>query len=252
MSKVIAKAKVQQTQGLAPAFSLAMNSDMDLEKLEKILDLQRRWESDQSVKAFNSAFAQFQQDMPKIAKEEHVNYTNKAGIVTDYWHSSLGGILSQIRAPLAENGLSISWTNRNMDGGMIEITAVLSHVDGHHRAVSMTGLPDQSGGKNSIQAQASTVSYLKRYTILMVIGADSEDDDGMGGDPIGPGVKRITFEQAQEIVDKVESKGYNLEKFIEGVAKKGWTITNMEELPVDGLEVIMAWADRLPVKSEKK
>lgn len=46
----------------------------------------------------------------------------------------------------------------------------------------MGGPPDTGGAKNAIQARASTVSYLERYTFKAVAGvAEGGDDDGQGG-----------------------------------------------------------------------
>lgn len=46
----------------------------------------------------------------------------------------------------------------------------------------MIGEPDQSGGKNNIQAKGSTMTYLQRYTLNTLLAIATEDDnDGAGG-----------------------------------------------------------------------
>jgi hypothetical protein len=47
----------------------------------------------------------------------------------------------------------------------------------------MGGPPDAGGAKNAIQARASTISYLERYTLKAICGVaeGGEDDDGNGG-----------------------------------------------------------------------
>jgi len=57
--------------------------------------------------------------------------------------------------------------------------------------------PDSSGGKNSIQAIGSTISYLERYTFMAATGlaAKGMDDDGGGAEPI----KTITEKQIADL-----------------------------------------------------
>jgi hypothetical protein len=52
----------------------------------------------------------------------------------------------------------------------------------------MGGPPDAGGAKNPIQARASTITYLERYTLKAICGVaeGGEDDDGQsgGGEPL--------------------------------------------------------------------
>jgi hypothetical protein len=57
----------------------------------------------------------------------------------------------------------------------------VTHVKGHVERCIMKALADESGGKNSIQAIGSAITYLQRYTLLAATGltsADIDDDDG--------------------------------------------------------------------------
>ena len=45
----------------------------------------------------------------------------------------------------------------------------------------MGGPPDAGGAKNAIQARASTVSYLERYTLKAILGISEQEDDNDGG-----------------------------------------------------------------------
>jgi hypothetical protein len=49
----------------------------------------------------------------------------------------------------------------------------------------MSAPPDASGGKNTIQQIASTVTYLQRYTLLAITGVATkgQDDDARGAQP---------------------------------------------------------------------
>ena len=64
---------------------------------------------------------------------------------------------------------------------MMTVVCIVTHEDGHEERTQMSGLPDQSGKKNPIQQIASTVSYLRRYTLTGALGitVSDEDDDGV-------------------------------------------------------------------------
>jgi hypothetical protein len=47
----------------------------------------------------------------------------------------------------------------------------------------MSAPADKSGGKNDIQAMASTVTYLRRYTLTGALGITTGNDDNDGGKP---------------------------------------------------------------------
>jgi hypothetical protein len=69
----------------------------------------------------------------------------------------------------------------------------------------MSGPHDQSGGKNAIQAIASTVTYLERHTAIAITGvavSDEEDDDGAGGASGSVQQPRRTAEQWERAEQK--------------------------------------------------
>jgi hypothetical protein len=61
--------------------------------------------------------------------------------------------------------------------GLIAVTCTLKHVLGHSESVSIDGPPDAGGAKNAIQARASTITYLERYTLKAVCGIAEQGDD---------------------------------------------------------------------------
>jgi hypothetical protein len=153
------------------------------ELIDKLFDWQDRLEKKSAIRDFDAAFAAAKGKFPKIVKDANVAFKAKnGGADTDYWHETLAGIAEAVNGPLAEHGLAYSWEPKQLDGGRIEVTCILSHIGGHSRRASLAGSPDASGNKNNLQAVASTVSYLERYTLKAILGiASSYDDDGQGG-----------------------------------------------------------------------
>ncbi len=152
---------------------------LDVTKLEKLLELKERYDREEARKAFVAAMAQFRRKAPVLSKDSHVYFKTDRG-VTEYDHATLGGITGKLGPALGECGLSWEWETRQGDGGRITVTCILTHIGGHFTRTELSGSPDQSGGKNAIQAVGSTVSYLQRYTLLAATGMATmdQDDDG--------------------------------------------------------------------------
>jgi hypothetical protein len=176
---VIMKSEVPQIEAVAPKsiLQMAIAQGADIDKLTKLLELQERWEANEARKAFHAAMAKFKDNPPKIGKNKHVKFTTQKG-VTEYDHSTLGHVVDQIAASLASVGMSHKWKT-TQQGSNITVTCILTHELGHSEDTSLTAGADDSGGKNSIQAVGSTVTYLERYTLLAATGtACGIDDDG--------------------------------------------------------------------------
>lgn len=146
---------------------IALESNADLDKLSKLMDLQERWESGQAKKSFYEAMANFQKNCPDIKKL-------KDGHNCKY--APLGDIVSQIRDLLADCGLSFRF-EQDSANGIITITCVVTHKDGHSERTSMTAGADLSGNKNAIQGIGSTWTYLQRYTLIGALGITTADSD---------------------------------------------------------------------------
>jgi hypothetical protein len=167
---------VQPQTAITPMamLQMAVSQNADLDKLEKLMQLQERYEKNEARKAFTQALSDFKAVGITIGKDKHVKFGN-----TEYNHATLGNICNILGAELSKYGLSYRW-NTDQNEGKIKVTCVLMHVLGHSESVSLESGADSSGSKNSIQAIGSTVSYLQRYTLLAITGTatQEQDDDG--------------------------------------------------------------------------
>lgn len=190
---------------------LAMERGADLDRLQQLMDLQQRWEANEARKAFVAAMAAFKADPPTVRKARHVSYTTSKG-TTEYDHATLADVCDAATQGLAKVGISHRW-DVAQEKGLITVTCILTHQQGHSESVCMTTLADESGGKNAIQAIASAVTYLQRYTLLAITGlaARDMDDDGRGA---GAPVATITAEQAADLQALIEEVGVDRGKFL--------------------------------------
>lgn len=209
----------------AAMIALAIDRGADVATLERLMALQERWEAAEARKAFVAALAKFKAAPPAIAKNKHVRFVNKTGTVTEYDHATLDQVASVIGAALSLHGLSHRWETEQGDGGRIRVTCILQHVMGHAERVTLQASPDESGGKNNIQAVGSTVSYLQRYTLLAATGlAASDQDDDAGG--MAPG-EMISAAEKQELVDLLRETGSDVTRFL-----AFFDVENLDVLPL--------------------
>ena len=196
---------------------IAVEQGADLDKLQKLMDLQERWEANEARKAYVAAINAFKVKPPTVKKNRHVRFGE-----TEYDHATLDKVCEAIGPALSEHGLSHRWETTQTEAGLIRVTCVLTHELGHSERVSLQAGADQSGKKNSIQAIGSTVSYLQRYTLLAATGlasAEMDNDGDTGG--------AITAEQKAELVALQQETKADTAKFLTYLG-----VASLDTLPV--------------------
>jgi hypothetical protein len=221
-----------QSVALTPMemISRAVSSGAGMDVVEKLMDLQDRWDKSQARRAFDEALAAAKAEMPVIAKNRHVGFdSKKSGAArTDYRHEDLAEIARTVDPILGKHGLSYRFRTTSKINEPISVTCIVSHRLGHSEENTLSAGRDDSGNKNSIQAIGSTITYLQRYTLKAALGlAASNDDDGKAADE-DSGPATITQEQADTLVELLEAKGKDRAKFL-----KWAKVERIEEIRAD-------------------
>ncbi len=135
---------------------LASNPGVDVEKLQKLIDMQERI---------------IAHEIPTIAERARTDKTS---------YAPLEDIIEVIRPIYSRHGFSLGFQTEWPDAKTVRVIGILTHTAGHARRSEFICGADQTGSKNAIQALGSTVSYGKRYTTkdLFCIVTREEDDDG--------------------------------------------------------------------------
>lgn len=160
----------------------------NLEQIDKLLDLQIKWEANEARKAYVVAMSRFKTEPMEILKRKLVSFTTRDGDTTSYRHAELADVTDVVVPAMGKHGLSHRW-DVTQAGGSITVDCIITHELGHSEKVSLSAAPDASGKKNAIQQVASAVSYLQRYTLLAATGMATKgmDDDSRGyQDPAEP------------------------------------------------------------------
>lgn len=163
------KYEVQQTPG--QLIAQAIDKGLGVDELGRLLDLQERWEASQARKAFFESFTNFQCECPDLRKTKAVAFGQTA-----YKYAPLADITRQISGLLKKHELSYRWEIKDTKED-INVTCLVSHIQGHTERTSMMANPDLSGSKNPIQARGSAIEYLKRYTLIGALGLSTADSD---------------------------------------------------------------------------
>lgn len=211
----------------ADLLQMAVSQGADLAKLEKLMDLQERWEANQAKKAYVHAMSGFHSESIQLIKDkDNSQYKSK--------YVSKGNLVKTAAPFLGKHGLSHRF-DITQDGDSITVSCILTHEMGHSEKVSMTGQPDKSGSKNPIQQIKSTKTYLEIATFESVTGlasSESLDDDGNGS---GKPVEVITPNQFANIISLFQEVDGSEEAFC-----KYFKITKIEQLPAKSYEKAVA------------
>lgn len=94
-------------------------------------------------------------------------------------YADLPSVLEVVRAPLNENGLSLTGGISIGDNNVVEVEVMLLHESGEWLSATAKAVTKDT----TPQAIGSATTYLRRYLTQTVCGIGSEDDDGETAQP---------------------------------------------------------------------
>lgn len=169
----------------------AMNPEVDIDKMERLLQMQERVLDRQAAADYSASMAAMQTEIPSIAQRGKSHSGN---------YAKLEDIVDTVRPIMQKHGFAVSFRVNTVERG-IEVTGVLMHRSGHREETTMLLPADTSGSKNAVQAFGSSASYGKRYVLcaLLNITTRGEDDDGDSSAP----TKTVTAFQSGQLAQKL-------------------------------------------------
>jgi len=184
---------------------VAMNPDVDVVKMEKLLDMQERILDRQTRQEFDMAMSKMQPKLPVITKAGVIMNKDEKTVRSTY--AKFEDINKKVKPILSKYGFSMTF-GVTQENNEITVTANLAHKAGHRESTQMTLPPDGGGGKSGPQAIASSVSYAKRYTMSALLNLifDDEDDDCQSGP--------VSVEQLQSLAYVFTQVPDNVQKWI--------------------------------------
>ena len=178
MNQAVAKRKkpavIEPIGGPAAMLQTAIEKDLDVDKIERLMTLYERWLADERRSAYFKAIGKFQAEMPEVKRTQGIPDKNDK---IKYRYATLDDILKVARPLLKKHKLTYRWKTETMDDG-VNVTCVLTHEQGHEEPSDPVFIPTFSGQKtNAAQDAGSAIQYGRRYSFCNVTGIQPADDD---------------------------------------------------------------------------
>lgn len=224
---------------------VAMETGRGIDQLERLLDLQIKWDGEQARKAYVAAMAAFKAEPIEILKRKQVSFND-----VSYKHEELADVTEAVVPAMARHGLSHDWSI-DQDGSKIRVSCTITHRDGHSgKPVTMEAAPDASGKKNAIQQVASAIKYMQRYTLLAATGTASKSEADDDGREYGANeIEYISEEQEVVLRDLMDAYVPNKKAFGKWISSAvGYEVAKLMEIPADKFDTIHAELKRIALE----
>ena len=236
---------VKSENSPAAMIRMAVEGKADLDKLEKLLALQKDWETNEARKVYALDFAEAQAKIESVVK-------TKLNPQTHSKYADLSDIIKSAQPIYTKAGFSmIFYEGETTIPEHIRVCADVLHKSGHketyHYDVPLDGVGIKGNpNMTKIHGKSSSVSYGRRYLSCMIWNIPTQDDDGNGA---GKPVELIDEKQLSQIIDFLAEIGKGSEaKFL-----KYMGVTKLEEITKDNFaKAISALDAGLKQKKGKK
>lgn len=208
---------------------LALDPNVDPEKISAILDIQERMIAKRAESEFNEAFLRLRGKLPIIKKGDIVAYENKkTGKMEEAFKfakwEKVQAIIDDI---IASEGFDLTFDSTVHPNGTA-VVAILHHSGGHTRRTSTPPIPiDSGGGKNNVQGVGSSMSYGQRYATKFALNLRFEDDD----DANLAGIKFIDAESVKMIENLLTETKADRNRFLQFMKAAGVENIQVKDLP---------------------
>jgi hypothetical protein len=197
----------------------AADPRVKVEKMERLVALQRSMEERAAKIAFDAALAELQPELPIIDRNGSIIIRKKdpktgertGPIEQKTPYAKWEDIMETVRPILHKFGFALSFRTPADPQGRVAVTGILSR-GGHREETTLSYQHDTTGSKNAAQAINSSTSYGQRKTacLLLNIISRGEDDDAKKSE----GLERLTTAQVNLLDKLVTESGADLARFL--------------------------------------
>ena len=161
---------------------MAVSKDMDVDKLEKLIQLKTQEEDRACKKEFDLHFAAMQGELPPVPKGSPVWNKNKTEIL--YYFCKLETILALYKPIINKHGFSYSWEEEEKADSEKRIWCTISGYGYDKKGFFDAPIQAATTFTNVIQQRGSSSSYGKRYSFSNALGVVFENVDNDGNSNI--------------------------------------------------------------------
>jgi len=216
----VAVMKEQSPMEMAQSF---LTAGGDLESLEKMMDLQERFENNEAKKAFFAAMVQAQKEMPVIYEGRRNKQTNSN-------YAAYKDIVRDAKPIYTKFGLSVSfYEGESKKPDYIKLCADVYHEKGHSQTYSVNLPIDDKGPKGTpvktkIHGTKSAFSYGRGILLCGIFNIPTNED--IDDDGNSAGIQYLSVDQVTEINDRLEETKGNVPLFL-----KNFNAATVETIP---------------------
>lgn len=186
----------------------ARDPNVDIDKMERLLNMQERVLARQAEQAFNEAMNAAQTEMPQVVRDGK-NETTRSK------YAKLETVSAAMSPVISRNGFSLSYGTADCPiANHYRVTCRVSHVGGHSQDYHVDVPIDNEGmkgtkNKTDTHGAVSAISYGRRVLKLMIFDVATRDDDGNGAAGIHP----ISVDQFDALKKKISDTQADEERF---------------------------------------
>ena len=193
-------AQPESTTVLSIISKAASDPSVDIDKLERLMQMHERMQARSAEQEFNAAMAQMQCEIPTV-------FEGAVNLHTKNSYATLDDINRTLKPVMQRHGFAITFKVEQVTGGL-SITGILMHRAGHREQTSMVLPIDEGPGRNKVQAVGSSTTYGKRYVmcaLLNITTGDQVDDDAQTAQQ-EPSITAMQVKQIEAVLAKVSAK----------------------------------------------
>lgn len=200
-AEIVERQPIASPQGveLGQLLRAAVEKDISVESLEKLVSLYERMADRQSAQEFADALARFQGECPPIAKTSKAEIRTAKGGSYEYTFAPLEEIARTVNPLLNKHGLSYSWDSSHANN-MITATCWLRHRNGHRESATFSVPVENASAMNNQQKHGAALTYARRGSLVAVLGLTTAEPDTDNNDPTHP----ISEEQLVRLHEAME------------------------------------------------
>lgn len=248
ITRIETKLPAPQETPVTKLIELALNSDVSIEKMERLQEMYLREQDRRAKAAFLHAMAEFRAICPPVTKTARGQHVREVGTRVMGMYAPLDDITRTIDPYLSRCGLSYRWSDAVVDKatGMMTICCIVSHEAGHSESASAT-LPYETGvrrdgerikGSSPQQQFAAAMTFCRRLSLISALGITTADPD-LDGEP----TETVTPDQAAEIQDLLDTRVVDHDAFWAWVGCDG-----VKYIPRDRQAGVVAMLRKKPEK----
>jgi len=172
---------------------LASNPEVDIAKMQAIVEMRNQEIARQSAKAFAADYVLMKAELPLVIKDK-----NNAQTKSKY--AALENINMQIDPVLQKYGFATSTPIKAQTETHVTVQAILRHREGHFETTEITLPIDDKGmagsvNKTRVHGISSSITYAKRVAVCALLNISTGDDN----DGNKPQDDAATFDQKAAI-----------------------------------------------------